>query len=81
MPRRQQHPPFCGDPCSPPSRDFCTREGAEVLAARIRAAWAALGVHVETKVEQVGQGYDSMFTVRLPNLLNGMPVKAMEIAA
>lgn len=60
-------------------RDYMTREGATVLAATITRAWKRAGHAVEAVVVPVNLGTAEMpntiFTVRMPTLHNGLPVR------
>lgn len=55
--------------------DFCTRDGAERLAAMIRAAWARAGHFVTVEVVQITPvGHkDPLFAPRMSGLVNGLP--------
>ena len=69
-----RHPPFRGGPAL--GGDFCTKEGAQRLADRIRDAWAQAGHEVEVVIVPSGQAIlDSkqIWAVRMPTLHNGLP--------
>ena len=72
-----RHPPFARGGQKAPSKDYCNERGAHILAGMIRAAWKKVGIAMETEVVQVMRGKDGtpIFTVRLPELLNGLPVR------
>ena len=58
--------------------EWCTREGAEALKAKIEAYWAERGEHVQVWTEQ--RGFESAlrgahFVVR-SNLVSGLPSPA-----
>ena len=56
--------------------DTMTREGANALAARIRACWATIGHDVQPVVlHEPGFGTEGVFVVRLPTLCNGLPMR------
>lgn len=57
-----------------------SKEGAERLAAMIRAAWRDAGHDVETVVQISSRGRDgtSLWAVRMPGLVNGLPVRSGE---
>lgn len=71
-------PSFVAGRGKAPQEDFCSERGAHALAARIRAAWARVGVAMETEVYEIQTRKDgeSMFGVRMPGMLNGLPVQA-----
>lgn len=69
-----RHPPFCGGPAG--GGDFSTKEGAEKLAAMIRAAWAQAGHEVEVELVPSGAAIldaKQIWAVRMPSLHNGLP--------
>jgi hypothetical protein len=41
--------------CRLPSRDWCTEDGANALAAKIRAFWLRRGVNITTHIERFGE--------------------------
>lgn len=69
-----RHPPFFSGTGEGPKLDYMTKEGAHVLAAMIRTAWASAGHHVEPVVVQAVRGRDGrpVFGVRMPELVNGL---------
>jgi hypothetical protein len=73
-----RHPPFKVGPAKG-ATNWSSKEGAERLAATIRAAWRAVGVEVETVIEPLQIGptthRESVFCVRLPGLVNGLPTR------
>lgn len=75
---KMQHPPFKAGDGKAPLVDYCNKDGAHMIAARIRAAWARIGVPVETEVVEVSRGRDGhpLYAVRMPGLVNGLPVAA-----
>lgn len=69
-----RHPRWCGDPADRPQRQWDTAEGAQKLAARIRAAWAAAGHDVPVVVLETNPGHpETLWCVRMPTLINGLP--------
>jgi hypothetical protein len=73
----RSHPPFCPAPEKPTSANFCSEGGAHVLAGRIKAAWKACGHDVRVIVEPA-KGFlqtdkTAVWTVRMPDLVNGLP--------
>ncbi|WP_368416655.1 hypothetical protein [Falsiroseomonas sp.] len=70
-----KHPPFRGGPAL--GGDFLTKEGANRLAERIRAAWAKAGhPDVYVTVDPSGAAVlekNQFYVVRMPGLLNGLP--------
>lgn len=71
------HPPFCAGPAESVT-DYMTKEGAHKLAALIRAAWARVGVPIETEIAELPlrRSRDrSVFVVRMPGLVNGLPAR------
>jgi hypothetical protein len=68
---KRDHPPFRrrGDAMA---YDGLSREGARILAQRIRTAWAECGYEIEPVVEPLalaGAGW----VVRIPQLIGGLP--------
>jgi hypothetical protein len=74
---KMRHPPFFSGTGDAPARDYLTKDGAQALAAKIRAAWAQVGYFVDPVVVEVAPGRDrrALFGVRMPELVNGL-VKA-----
>jgi hypothetical protein len=69
-----RNPPFRGGPAG--GGDFLTKQGAEKLAAMIRAAWAQAGHKVEVELVPSGQAIleaKQIWAVRMPSLHNGLP--------
>lgn len=64
---------------TPSAKDYLTHGGAEVLAAKMKAAWRRAGHDVEAIVEPCNLGTADdphvIFTVRTPGLVNGLPVR------
>lgn len=52
-------------------RDFCTQEGAEFLASKIRSYWDARGYHVDLNVTPNGR--DGTMSIIRSNMQNGLP--------
>jgi hypothetical protein len=50
-----------------------------MLAARIRDAWARIGIDVQPVVEEGyppdGRRKEQVYVVRLPSLVNGLPLR------
>jgi hypothetical protein len=67
------HPPFNPGPAVNGNTDFSSRYGADELAARVRAAWAKVGVEVETRVTWNPQA--GSHCVSMPGLVNGLPTR------
>jgi len=71
-----KHPPFVGVSPERSTREWMTRAGASLLAERIRDAWRRVGVDVQPVIEQgLDQRREAIFVVRLPSLVNGLPVR------
>ena len=71
-----RHPPFCGDPAAAPQRKWDDATGAQKLAARIRAAWLAAGHDVPVHVIETVPGHpETLYAVRMPTLVNGLPAR------
>ena len=74
-----RHPPFCGASPDRYTGEWMTRPGASMLAARIRDAWARIGIDVQPVVEegypQDGRRKEQVYVVRLPSLVNGLPLR------
>ena len=72
-------PPFnAGPAASRGMEDYSTPDGARRLGHMIAEAWRQCGVDVPFFVEGVGQtkdGKHASFTVRLPTLKNGLPMR------
>ncbi len=67
-------PPFANAPASAPQRRWDDREGAQRLAAIIRRAWHDAGHDVPVEVIETQPGHpDTLYTVRMPTLINGLP--------
>lgn len=73
---RYQHPPFRKLPAMN-QIDFFTWHGANELARRIKAAWAAVGLDVSPHIirEDKIPGKGPSYVIRLPQLVNGLLVK------
>lgn len=58
------------------ARDYCSKAGAERLAAKIVAAWAEVGVSIEAQVVYTSAptvaDRHGIYTVRLPAVINGL---------
>lgn len=50
-------------------------------AAMIAEAWRRAGHDVQPRVEYVGRGNNRRWVVRMPDLVNGLPVKALATGA
>lgn len=74
----QRVPPFCIGPAT--GAEYCSIDGAQRLAAMIRSAWRRVGVDVETEVVPCGRDDRGrgVWTVRLPGLIAGLPVRSGE---
>jgi hypothetical protein len=73
-----KHPPFVGVSPERSTREWMTRAGASLLAERIRDAWRRVGVDVQPVIEQGfsdDRRREAIFVVRLPTLVNGLPVR------
>ena len=71
-----KHPPFNAEAAARPQRQWDTMEGAQRLAARIRAAWKAAGHDVPVVVLETVPGHpDTLYCVRMPTLVNGLPAR------
>lgn len=71
------HPPFSSRSEGDFARgaNFCSQVGAGRLGARIREAWLKAGHDVRVEVVQVPIVRDDpIYTVRMPDLVNGLPV-------
>ena len=55
-----------------PGRDYCSRAGAEALAADIRRFWAGFGHEVWVRVEPLRGGRDPIWMVK-STLRGGLP--------
>lgn len=60
--------------------DHCSEDGARRLAATIREAWAAVGVHVPCEIRRAVRSHQGntradVWTVDMPTLVNGLPVE------
>ena len=72
----RRHPAFVGR-CEGAWRtaNCCSQAGAGKLGAMIKAAWAAAGHDIRVEIVQVPIVRDDpIYTVRLPDLVNGLPV-------
>jgi len=73
-------PPFVSA-AGPTKEDYLSEDGAHKLAAKIRHAWAAVGHDVPVEVHQVikslsgSKGSWAVYAVRMPTVINGMPVR------
>lgn len=73
------HPRFCGH-ATCRVRDASSLEGAQVLARHIESVWRAAGHEVTAEV-QPAHGADKhkqTFVIRLPGLVNGLPISATQ---
>jgi hypothetical protein len=71
-----RHPKFCGrSQGDHRTKDFGTREGAAILACRIAAAWAEVGVTVIPEIERIKATDHRVprYRVVLPGFVNGIP--------
>ena len=64
------HPPFIAAP-KLTAIDALSRNGAQALAERITAAWAACGHTITPEIEQLPAGLG--WAVRIPQLIGGLP--------
>lgn len=59
-------------------RDFCSRSGAQELAAMIQSVWLAqCGVAPRFELEKFSRnrGSDDIYVVRFPNIVGGLYVR------
>jgi hypothetical protein len=59
--------------------DFMSEKGAHRLATRIVMAWAAAGHEIRVQVVPIAGRLDGIWTVRLPDIVNGLPVKQVPL--
>lgn len=75
---KRRHPPFRGTSGGGWKRgaDYCSKAGAHSLASMIQAAWTASGHDIVVEVVPVPLVRDEMvYAVRMPGLINGLPVR------
>lgn len=71
-----KHPPFnAGPAASRGLEDFGSEHGARKLAHMISEAWRSVGVDVRAVVEGTARSTDgrTVYSVRMPDLINGLP--------
>ena len=73
---KRAYPPFSGRGDGAWRRtDYYTEKGAHALARIIKAAWTAAGHDIRVDVVPVSGYVGGLYTVRMPDLVNGLPVK------
>jgi hypothetical protein len=69
-------PPFNPGPAPSGGREeYGTQDGARRLAHMIAEAWRKVGVQIQPEIEGTARSSDgrTVYSVRLPQLVNGLP--------